>query len=330
MATSPRLNTISFTRATGNEVTCSLTFRRGSSATQEFYWEYKNDADSVWTSGGSSSTSADLVVTLSMQRGIVYSLRIRTRENNQYSPWIEKRLFAYEIPSAFPEVTTSSSNGEARYTLQGIDDWTIYSSYRKAEKKNGALVIPFLKDGTSISATIAPALKFKNNEVIQGAPGATQSLGSTTIIGGASAQLATPTGLSRVISGGQVTATWDAVQNANLYEVTAIINGQTAVFDNLIKTSETEAIFNLIGDAVYNVRVRAIDTTGNYAASNYAAAVVANTSDSFKLFSPIELRTTGITENSARTNWNPVENASNYKVQYKAAGDTVWTETYTD
>lgn len=45
---------------------------------------------------------------------------------------------------------------------------------------------------------------------------------------------------------------------------------------------------------------------------------------------PTGLNADNITSNSARTNWNAVENASNYKVQYKAAGDTVWTETYTD
>lgn len=48
------------------------------------------------------------------------------------------------------------------------------------------------------------------------------------------------------------------------------------------------------------------------------------------LSTPTGLYADNITSNSARTNWQAVENASNYKVQYKAAGDTVWTETYTD
>lgn len=48
------------------------------------------------------------------------------------------------------------------------------------------------------------------------------------------------------------------------------------------------------------------------------------------LATPTGLNADNITSNSARTNWQAVENASNYKVQYKAAGDTVWTETYTD
>ena len=45
---------------------------------------------------------------------------------------------------------------------------------------------------------------------------------------------------------------------------------------------------------------------------------------------PTGLYADNITSDSARTNWQAVENASNYKVQYKAAGDTVWSETYTD
>ena len=48
------------------------------------------------------------------------------------------------------------------------------------------------------------------------------------------------------------------------------------------------------------------------------------------LTTPTGLYADNITSDSARTNWQAVENASNYKVQYKAAGDTVWTETYTD
>lgn len=48
------------------------------------------------------------------------------------------------------------------------------------------------------------------------------------------------------------------------------------------------------------------------------------------LATPTGLNADQITSNSARTNWQAVENASNYKVQYKAAGDTVWMETYTD
>lgn len=51
---------------------------------------------------------------------------------------------------------------------------------------------------------------------------------------------------------------------------------------------------------------------------------------SIKLATPTGLYADNITSDSARTNWQAVENASNYKVQYKAAGDTVWTETYTD
>ena len=45
---------------------------------------------------------------------------------------------------------------------------------------------------------------------------------------------------------------------------------------------------------------------------------------------PTGLTASNITSNSALTSWNQVQDASNFKVQYKAAGDTVWTETFTD
>ena len=48
------------------------------------------------------------------------------------------------------------------------------------------------------------------------------------------------------------------------------------------------------------------------------------------LTTPTGLYADNITSDSATTHWTGDANASNYKVQYKAAGDTVWTETYTD
>lgn len=48
------------------------------------------------------------------------------------------------------------------------------------------------------------------------------------------------------------------------------------------------------------------------------------------LSTPTGLYADNITSDSATTHWTGDANASNYKVQYKAAGDTVWTETYTD
>ena len=48
------------------------------------------------------------------------------------------------------------------------------------------------------------------------------------------------------------------------------------------------------------------------------------------LSTPTGLNADNITSDSATTHWTGDANASNYKVQYKAAGDTVWTETYTD
>lgn len=48
------------------------------------------------------------------------------------------------------------------------------------------------------------------------------------------------------------------------------------------------------------------------------------------LSTPTGLYADNITSDSATTHWTGDASASNYKVQYKAAGDTVWTETYTD
>ena len=74
--------------------------------------------------------------------------------------------------------------------------------------------------------------------------------------------------------------------------------------------------------------------------SKYASAdEFFNTSDNVYVYerppaeplsTPTGLYADQITSDSATTHWTGDANASNFKVQYKAAGDTVWTETFTD
>lgn len=48
--------------------------------------------------------------------------------------------------------------------------------------------------------------------------------------------------------------------------------------------------------------------------------------DSVKLAAPTGLTSDTITSTSARVSWNAVENATDYKVEYRKQGDTTWNE----
>lgn len=45
-----------------------------------------------------------------------------------------------------------------------------------------------------------------------------------------------------------------------------------------------------------------------------------------QLATPTNLTSTNITSNSAQVSWNAVENATDYKVEYRRQGDTTWNE----
>ena len=119
-------------------------------------------------------------------------------------------------------------------------------------------------------------------------------------------------------------STWSAVTGVSLYDKLPF-----AYKIYLVKTSDFGASyytwansstrFEILSLGKYNCLIQGSDGTQYYWAP-----------DATPLSTPTGLNATNVTSNSARTNWQAVENASNYKVQYKAAGDTVWTETYTD
>ena len=121
-----------------------------------------------------------------------------------------------------------------------------------------------------------------------------------------------------------VASEWGGVLSCTGRDASAYIEDVYLLFDN---------------DAV--VRSRGYDIASAYNSSQDISSInsyikrqswtyVLGRSQTEQLSTPTGLYADQITSNSARTNWNAVENASNYKVQYKAAGETVWTETYTD
>lgn len=109
---------------------------------------------------------------------------------------------------------------------------------------------------------------------------------------------------------------------------------------NTAAPSYIEEVFILFGDASA-INTRAADIVKAYASTQSTSGAnnaiknatwdaIVTRQQSTPLATPAGLYADNITSDSATTHWTGDENASNYKVQYKAAGDTVWTETYTD
>ena len=121
-------------------------------------------------------------------------------------------------------------------------------------------------------------------------------------------------------------------------------NGGYGVFSctgiNTAAPSYIEEVFILFGErAAINTRAQDIvkgyastaSTSGaNNAIQSATWSAIVTRQQSTPLSTPTGLYADNIKSDSATTHWTGDANASNYKVQYKAAGDTVWTETYTD
>lgn len=101
-----------------------------------------------------------------------------------------------------------------------------------------------------------------------------------------------------------------------------------------------EEVYILFG-TTQQTRQRAVNIANQYASSqsvSYVNSYIQSQSWTYilgrqqaePLPTPTGLYADNITSDSATTHWTGDANASNYKVQYKAAGDTVWTETFTD
>lgn len=330
MADLPYLQTSYFSSGENDNVaSCSLSFN-GRTNTYLMQWAIKKEESEEWGETFSKVTTTIVTFSFDMERGKTYVVKFRGYKSGDYTPWRYLRFYVLPI-TPLPEVTTKTRFGTAVYKLQRAEEYSIITRQVYAEIDGGDLVCRHLQKNSGQLAYLFLKYPF-DGKIIQARAGANLQIPSVVIADGPTSSLATPTGVAQSLSGNSVVITWDAVANANLYEVQAWPNGRTDLYASKF-TTETTATFDfaeLLPNVRYLYTVGAIDTTDNYARSSFASSVTRITPDSPVLPYPTGLYADNITSDSARTNWQAVENASNYKVQYKAAGDTVWTETYTD
>lgn len=330
MADLPYLHSFNISNGENDSVaSCSLSFQ-GRTNTSSMQWAIKKEESEEWGETSSKVTTATVTFSFDMERGKTYVVKFRGYKSPSYTPWRYLRFYVLPITS-LPEVTTESRFGAAVYKLQRAEEYSIFARQVDAELEDGNLICRHFQKGIGITARLYSKFPF-DNKIIQSRAGADLQVPTVVIADGPASSLATPTGVTQSLSGNSVVITWGAVANANLYEVKARPTNQAA-FSFSKFTTATTATFDfaeLLPNVLYLFTVSAIDTTDNYARSSFTSSVSRITPDSPVLPYPTGLYTDQITGNSARTNWQAVENASNYKVQYKAAGDTVWTETFTD
>lgn len=330
MADLPYLTSSSFSNGENDNVaSCSLSFN-GRTNTSSMQWAIKKEESEEWGETSSKATSATVTFSFVMERGKTYVVKFRGYHSSSYTPWRYLRFYVLPI-TPLPEVTTEAKYGTAVYKLQRAEECVIYTRQVYAELDGGDLVCRHLQKGSGTTASLHVKFPF-DNKIIQSRTGAFLQIPSVVIADGPTSSLATPTGLSQSLNGDSVVLTWSAVTNANLYEVKVFPFGQASFYLSKVTTATTATLdfAEMLPNVRYQFQVCAIDTTDNYARSPFSSSIARVTPDSSVLPYPTGLYVDQITDNSARTNWQAVENASNYKVQYKAAGDTVWTETYTD
>lgn len=119
-----------------------------------------------------------------------------------------------------------------------------------------------------------------------------------------------------------ITATWTAIPNAEAY-VVAYKTG-TATFTETTTTSTSYTLDELQPGVTYVIKVKATTTDPDYLDSAFSSERSATTL--IPLDTPTNVSADQITSNSARIGFDPVANATKYRIQYRIAGTQEWQE----
>ena len=137
-------------------------------------------------------------------------------------------------------------------------------------------------------------------------------------------QLAAPTVTVGSKTANSAVLSWGAVANAVGYEVYYQAAGDARVFDAYV-TGTTCTVENLTDGTEYTFSVRAVDTTGTYAASPMGTATDTTATNNNQMAAPTGLmRGTGTNTGRLYLRWNAVTGAQEYYVRYRKIGTQEW------
>lgn len=127
------------------------------------------------------------------------------------------------------------------------------------------------------------------------------------------------------LSANSVTATaadlsWIAPSNATSYAVSYRLNGSSS-WINLNSATSFLAVSNLTPSSTYEFQVQSVCTSGSSAFSSISTFSTSNPSCAV----PQNLGASNASVSSATVSWDGVVGASNYLVEYRVAGTSIWT-----
>lgn len=300
-----------------------------------FHLEYRVSGTSTWNEYTGHIVSADsnvevVDITDLLTGGTVYEFRAYCSDSSgeyeasEYSEIVSFKLFskvAYKgvksrTTSAISFYTTnlgltSGTTWIAQYKKRGTDTWltatTSNTSSQLTVSSNTTLAADSVYDfrirltrseGESMWFYCAQATRSN-----QTAPAPTCTAGSTTIA-----------------------ATWAPPTGYYWYRLSATLNG-TVVAQNDWTQETSDTLTGLTPGTAYVARVQYRITAEGDAYENDGYRGTVDVTTLSQLDTPTDLTATNITNNSADLGWSNVENASNYRVDYRIYGDTLWQQT---
>ncbi|WP_128331687.1 C10 family peptidase [Apibacter sp. HY039] len=278
--------------------------------------EFKAYSDTIWTRAYTTSNSFELK---GLQTNTSYDWRVNTycdmRMNSGYSQSSFVTSGGCISPSGLNTTNISTNKATLNWNLvNGAVNYIVeYKSlsdtnWNTARTTSNVYTISGLEENTSYSWRI------KANCTTSSSSAYSQSNFNT------SGTCINPSGLNtNNISKNSATVNWEQVSGAFRYKVEYKNDTLTNWVTATVTTDNSFTFTGLEPNTFYNWRV--ITYCSPSISSGFSQSVFRTASD---CSAPSGLRVINITNNSASLNWNPIAGVYKYKVEYKAAYDTIW------
>lgn len=300
-----------------------------------FHLEYRRSGTSTWgeytghiVSAGSNVEVVDITDLLT--GGTVYEFRAYCSdssgeyETSDYSEIVSFKLFS---KVAYKSVKSRTTSAISFYTTNlGLTSGTTWIAQYK--KRGTDTWLTATTSNTSSQLTVSSKTTLTADSVYDFRIRLTRSEGESTWFYVAQTTRSNQTAPAPTCTAGTTTiaATWTPPTGYYWYQLSATLNG-TVVARNDWTQETSGTLTGLTPGTAYVARVQYRITAVGDAYENDGYRGTTNVTTLSQLDTPSNLTATNITHNSADLGWSNVENASNYRVDYRIYGDTLWQQT---
>ncbi len=285
--------------------------------------EYRISGASNWASLTSNTASIALT---GLSAASTYEFQVQSTCNNGLSPFSSITSFATANPSCSVPVNLNSSgisetvatvswdavSGASSYLVEyrvsGTSIWTSVTSTLTTESLNGLLP--------------SSTYEFHVQSICSGS--STSAFSNNTMFTTLSPACLAPSNLgSANATANSVLLNWDAASNAASYNLQYRANG-ASTWIPVAAVSNSQNLLGLSAGTIYEFQVQ---TNCGYGLSNFSnsGSFATSANSGAACDSAGGLFASSIKSTSAKLNWNPVNNATSYKVQYKKIDAALWT-----